>query len=332
MREVLVVGGTRFVGRHIVTSLRDRGMRVTLFNRGRHADTFPDLPQVHGDRDRPDQLEPLAEREWDAVVDTCAYRPPQVEALLDALAGEPHYTLVSTVSVYDERGATGIDEGGALHSPQFEGEVDGRSYGPLKVGCETVAGRSGLPLLVVRPGVVAGPHDPTDRFTYWVTRVAAGGAMLAPEGPDAEVQWIDVRDLGDWVADSVAERRTGEFNIVNPAGRDTLGGLFAAAERAAGASVEPVWAPGSFLEEHGVRPFMDMPLWLPADTRMIFSSDRARAAGLHCRPTEETVRDVLAWARVERGDEPHRAGLPPDREQALIAAWRAQQEGSAGAG
>lgn len=324
--DVLVVGGTRFVGRAIVEAARGRGADVTLFNRGNRADVFPELPLIEGDRDRPEDLARLSERTWDAVIDTCAYRPPQVRALLEALAGQPHYTLISTISVYADASEGGPDEKAPVHPPLVDGEVTGETYGALKVGCERAADGAGVPLLIVRPGLVAGPHDPTDRFTYWPVRVAAGGEVLAPGGPDVDVQWIDVRDLGAFVAASVEATRTGTFNVVNPPGRDSLGGLLAASATAAGTAPEWVWADESFLLDQGVAPFRDLPLWVPADDRglMRTSNARAAAAGLVCRPTIQTVRDTLAWARTDRGDGAWSAGLDADRERRLIEAWRSR--------
>lgn len=322
--DVLVVGGTRFVGRWIVEALLQRDLEVTLFNRGSHADVFPDVTSIHGDRDVPGDLERLGERRWDAVIDTCAYRPEQVRSLLATVTARPHYTLVSTISVYDDPDPTGADEGSELKEALFAGEVTGETYGPLKVGCEQVAAAAGLPLFVVRPGLVAGPHDPTDRFTYWVKRIAAGGEVLAPEGPDLDVQWIDVRDLGEWIAATSVAGHTGTFNAVNPAGRDTLGGLLQAAGTASDSAPELVWADETFLLEHEVTPFRDLPLWVPEEDRglMRVSSERARQAGLACRPTMQTVRDTLAWLRTGRGEGAWQAGIDRRREAELISAWR----------
>lgn len=325
--DVLVVGGTRFVGRYIVEAALDRGLNVTLFNRGNHPEVFPDPPLIRGDRDQADDLAQLADRPWDAVIDTCAYRPEQVRSLLAVLSGRPHYTLVSTISVYDDPPEAGPNEDDPVHEPLFEGEVTGETYGPLKVGCERVAEESELPLLIARPGLVAGPYDPTDRFTYWVRRVAEGGQILAPEGPDVDVQWIDVRDLGLWVAAMCEGGATGTYNVVNPAGRDTLGGLLATCRDGDGDGVELVWADGDFLLEHDVAPFRDLPLWLPEDHRSLArsSSERAVAQGLSCRPTAQTVRDTRAWLRTERGDAEWKAGLKFERERDLIDRWQVRQ-------
>ena len=331
--ELLVVGGTRFVGRFIVAAAMERGVSVTLFHRGNHPDVFPELPTIVGDRDVPGELAQLGERRWDAVIDTCGYRPEQVRSLLDVLEGDPHYTFISSVSVYGDVLDGPPNEDAQLASPLYDEELTGATYAGLKVGCEQVAIDGATNVLIIRPGLVAGPWDPTDRFTYWCVRASAGGPVLAPEAPDLEVQWIDARDLGDFVAASSAAGRTGRFNVVTPPGRDTLGGLLAAADstgRAAPADdpLEVVWADEDFLAEHDVAPWSDLPLWLTSEQRPLMrtSNDRAAAAGLSCRPTAQTVQDTLAWFRTERGDETLKAGLDRERELALIERWKAQRK------
>lgn len=336
--KLLVLGGTRFLGRAIVASALERGHQVTLFHRGRTGrDLFPGLERLIGDREA--GLAALAGRRWDAAIDTCGY-VPRVVALSAAALRESvaHYTFVSTISVYADAATPGLDETaarGTLADPAVE-EVTGETYGPLKAMCEDVvtaafAGRA----LVVRPGLIVGPHDPTGRFTYWVERVAAGGEVLAPGDPAATVQFIDARDLAAWIIHAAERSLAGVVHASGPTAPLTMRGFLDTCVRALGSAARLTWAPDAFLEAHGVVPWSEMPLWVPAAERGFLALDlsRALAGGLACRPLDETVRDTLAWATSGEpgtsaaslappaGDKV--PGLNAHREKTLLAALKA---------
>src|SRR5260221_13589599 len=228
--RLLILGGTAFVGRHLVEAALARGHTVTLFNRGRrNPDLFPELERLRGER--PDDLAALRGREWDAAIDTSGYTPRAVAASAGLLAeAVAHYTFISTISVYADEMPAGTDENGPLSQmPEDKAgteEVTGETYGPLKVLAEQAA-EAAMPgrVLTPRPGLIVGPYDPTDRFTYWPARVARGGEVLAPDGPDVPVQFIDARDLAAWTLDSVEAGRTGVFNLTGPAQPLTFGDL-----------------------------------------------------------------------------------------------------------
>lgn len=325
--NVLVLGGTRFLGRHIVARLLADGHGVTVFNRGRtNPDLFPGADVRRGDRDG--GLDALGDGRWDAVVDTCGYVPRVVAASAAALRGRvDRYVFVSSISVYaDPPGdpADGPDEAApvaTLADPTTE-VVDGATYGALKARCEDeVRARFGDAALVIRPGIIVGPHDPTDRFTYWPARVDRGGPFVAPEGPAATFQAIDVRDLADWTVAATATGLGGTYNAVGPAAGATFGALFDACAAAAGRPAEPVWVAPDRLAALGVAPWSDLPLWLPPDGRWLMRTriDRALRHGLTFRPLAATVADTLAWHRSRDASAPLAAGLAPQREAELLA-------------
>lgn len=320
--DILIIGGTRFLGRHVAAAALARGHRLTLFHRGRTgADLFPDVPHILGDRDG--GLDALGDGRWDAVVDTCGYVPRVVRASAERLAGVSRYAFVSSISVYKDVTADGPDEDHPVSEPPPDAveTVDGETYGPLKVGCEravrTVFGERAL---IVRPGLLVGPHDPTDRFAYWPARTAEGGRMLAPPA-DGRLQVIDARDLADWLVRGLEDGLSGTFNATGPAEPHRFGDVVAACVAATGGVAEPVHAGDAALGAAGVRPWTDLPLWLPAGHDGIHRTDvsRAVAAGLRFRPLEETVRDVAAWLAARPEGAPA-TGLPRAREAEVLAA------------
>lgn len=323
--KVLILGGTLFLGRHLVEAARARGDEVTIFNRGRTSpDLFPDVERLLGDRDG--DLGALAGRSWDAVVDTSARIPRWVREFA-AVAGDgtAHYTFVSSISVYADTSEPGTDESAPVHSladETTEAITDAETYGALKALCERTAeelfpGRA----LSVRPGLIVGPHDDSGRFTYWVHRIAAGGAVLAPEPRDQPVQLIDVRDLAAWMLAMAERRAVGIFNATGPARPLTMEEMLEEIVSATGRSAELVWAEERALADAGVEAWSDLPLWLAPNVDpkhagfMSIDVSKALAAGLAFRPLSETIRDTLAHAEPTAD-----AGLDPERERELLPA------------
>ncbi|KAB8188544.1 NAD-dependent epimerase/dehydratase family protein [Lysobacter maris] len=357
--RILVMGGTGFLGPHFVEAARARGHRLTLFNRGKtnperfSGAEYADVEQLHGDR-KSDLSALDAGQRWDVVLDTSAYVPADVTRSTRLLAPRTgQYLVVSTVSVYARNDLPGMDEDGALielPDPTVT-EVNGETYGGLKALCERAA-EAEMPgrTTIVRPGLIVGPGDTTDRFTYWPARADRGGEILAPGRPDGPTQFIDVRDLAAFLLHLLEQRTVGTFNADAPAGALTMGRLLETCQQVArrmnvmncittpcpqppGASSTLTWVPADFLERHEVQPWRDMPAWIPAEGEYAgfghTSSARAQAAGLGYRPLEDTVRDTLAWWReqpAERRAKP-RAGLDAAREREVLAAWHRERTG-----
>lgn len=328
--NLLILGGTIFLGRHLVEAALARGHQVTLFNRGQHNPAlFPDVEKIRGDRTV--DLAPLRGRRWDAVIDTCGYVPRHVRAAATALADQvEHYTFVSSISVYADFTQPGLDEAsavGVLNDPSVE-EITGETYGPLKALCEEAA-EAALPgrVLNVRPGLIVGPHDPSDRFTYWPYRVARGGEVLAPGIPQHAVQIIDGRDLADWQILMAERRMVGVYNATGPAEPLTLETVLASCQAVAGSNATFTWVHEEFLAEQQVGAFVEMPLWVPESEAGIEQVNCAKAiqAGLTFRPLATIIADTLAWQQTRPADHTWRAGITPEREEALLAAWRQQQ-------
>ena len=335
--KILILGGTLFLGRAVAAAL-ERGHEVTLFNRGRHA-AEPDsgVENLIGDRDG--QLDALRGRTWDAVVDTSGYVPRLVRASAELLAASvERYVFISSVSVYADFSRP-IDESSPLATMPDESleEVTGPSYGPLKVLCERAV-EEALPgrALVIRPGLIVGPHDPTVRFSYWTARIARGGEVLAPGDPGTPVQLIDARDLAGWTIGMIEAGRPGVFNASGGPGL-TMGELLDTCRSASGSEAHLTWVDETFLTERGVVPWAHLPLWMPPsrESHTYFhriGTDRALAAGLTFRPLAETVRETLAWQRWSEGRPlPEKPGVPvPDvtlgaaRERELLDEWHAR--------
>ena len=330
--KLLILGGTIFLGRHLVDAALERDHDVTLFNRGQHnPELFPDVEKLRGDRDG--DLSALEGRHWDAVIDTCGYVPRIVRQSAEMLADQvEHYTFVSSLSVYAGFSRPGIDETapvGRVDDPTVE-EVTAETYGPLKALCEEAA-EAAMPgrVCTVRPGLIVGPHDPTDRFTYWPVRVAAGGDVLAPFGPDFFIEFTDVRELAGWMLHVAEARVTGVYNASGPGYQLTMGEFLSTCRTVSGSDARFVWANADFLSEQGVQPWSDMPLWVGDDPSMAgfsaFDSSRAIAQGLTFRPVDETISATLAWAQGRPADHQWRAGLVPQREQEVLQAWQAKK-------
>ena len=341
--RLLVLGGTKFLGRAAVEAALERGHEVTLFNRGEtNPDLFPKAEKLRGDRDG--DLSALEGREWDAVIDPSGFVPRVVRASAELLRASGHYLFVSSGSVYAEPYTPGYDESAyaemLTHLPLLErGEETGtvpfpvqledpdseevlEDYGALKAACEDVV-REAFPEAHtnVRAGLIVGPHDGSGRFTYWPLRIAAGGEALAPAPPERLVQFIDVRDLGAWLVTACEKRVTGTFNVTGEPVE--LADVLAACP----GDAKVVWVEEEFLLEQGVGPWMELPLWVPRSEEAFLqmSVAKAMAAGLRLRPLEETARDTLAWARETGAQlvtetQYGTAGLDPAREAELLRA------------
>ena len=341
--NLLILGGTRFIGQHLARSALAQGHGVTLFNRGQQAaQTDPRLETIQGDRHL--DLGRLANRQWDAVIDTCGYLPSAVAASASALAQSvKHYVFISSISVYADFSAMGATEDAALiqltpgqltaaNAIRPTGPVSattyGELYGGLKVLCEQAANNA-MPgrVLVLRPGLVVGSGDYSDRFTYWVNRVAQGGEVLVPGEPLRQLQLIDAADLARWTIRLVEQEVVGAFNATCAPTQLTMAGLLNACRRVAHSDAKFTWVDDGFLLAEGVAPWSELPLWIPASMTemrgfMQFDDAKASAAGLATRPIEETIGDVLAWARNRDPELPLKAGLTADTEAKLLKKWR----------
>jgi nucleoside-diphosphate-sugar epimerase len=323
--KILVVGGTKFLGRATAEAALERGHELTLFNRGETNPTlFPEVEQVRGDRTK--NLSALAGRDWDAVVDPSGYIPADVRASAEELRDRVgRYLYVSSISVYADfsRGPTEDSPRAALEDgkPDDELMLPGYdNYGALKALAEdAVTDVFGDRAIIVRPGLIVGPHDPTGRFTYWPHRIAQGGEFLIPAPPDELQQFVDVRDLGGWMVELLEQGASGPFNATHPG--TSRAELVESATRVSASDATPVWTDPDWLVAQGVGQWMELPLWLHnGDSVGMHSADVSRAidAGLAFRPLDDVVRGTLEQA--ETTDE---AGLAPERERELLEAWRA---------
>lgn len=329
--RILMIGGTRFLGRAMVEEAVSQGHTVTLFNRGQsNRDLFPDLEHLHGDRDR--DLSALQGRQWDIAIDTCGYIPRHVRMTAELLADAvEHYTFISSISVYS-RFSAGMDEYGPLgllDDPTVE-QITGETYGPLKVLCEQAA-EAAMPgrVLHMRAGLIVGRYDPTDRFSYWPLRVARGGDFVAPGGPQYPVQFIDVRDISAFTLALAATHSTGVYNVTGPERVMTLGEVITTSQQITGARATPVWMDKDFLLANDVQPWVELPLWIPesednSHTMNQVSNQKAVQAGLTFHPLAETISDLFTWAAARPADYTLRAGLSAEKERALLEKWQQQ--------
>lgn len=325
--DILILGGPNFLGRAAIDAALAAGHNVTVFNRGQtNPGLYPEIEKLRGDRDG--QLDALRGRKWDVVIDNSGYVPRIVRQSAELLGDSAgRYVFISTISVYKDFDRAGIDEGYPLAALEDEAveEVRGDTYGGLKVLCErAVRDIYGDRALIIRPGLIVGPHDPTHRFTYWATRVAHGGDVLAPVGSDYRIQVIDVRDLAEWALRMAEASASGIYNATGPDYGISLGALLETAKEVSGSDARFVWASEEFLLANNVTPWSLLPLWVPAGVKVHHTSiQRALDAGLKFRSLTQTVRDTLAWAQSAPPPDPPPAGLTPEREVELLAAWRA---------
>ena len=319
--KLLLLGGARFLGRALTDAALARNHELTFFNRGHtNPSLYPEVERLVGDR--AGDLASLRARAWDAVLDTCGYVPDVVRASAVALAGAATYCFVSSVSVYADQSVPAAEESavGSLGELPAD-EVTNESYGPLKALCENAVRETfGDRALIVRPGLIVGPHDPTGRFTYWPHRVSRGGEVLAPGPPERPTQFVDVRDLAEWMLSLCERRAVGTYNATRPG--TSFAELLETCQNVARADATVTWVSDEFLLEQGVGEWMELPLWL-ADPAYAAADrvdvTRALDAGLAFRPLEETVRAILRDAAPRDA-----AGLTPQREHALLEAWHAR--------
>jgi 2'-hydroxyisoflavone reductase len=321
--RILIIGGAVFLGRTIAEIALKQGHSLTLFNRGKsNPELFPQAERLIGDRSI--DLSPLEGRQWDAVIDTCGYLPGDARRSAQALASAvDHYTFISTAQVYADLSKPAADEEAALASLKQGNseELSGETYGPLKALCEqevmkVFPGRA----LIVRPGLIVGPYDPSDRFAYWLQRVAEGGEVLVPGPPDRPIQFIDGRDLAEWILRMAAERQAGTYNAIGPENRMHMEEFLQICKSITQSDASFTWVDDPFLLEHKVEPWSDMPLWIPHDhpsLSQIFtvSGEKARGDGLTHRSVDQTVRDMLQWIRARPEGSKMRLGISRQRER-----------------
>lgn len=338
--KILILGGTRFLGRHLAQRALDAGHQVSLLHRGQSGPgLFPRAEHHIADRDG-DIAAALAGGTWDVAIDTSAYFPRQVRSVAAALAGRVgQYQLVSTISVYAGFDAAGNAEDAPLQTladAELQTAVSGENYGGLKALCEAEAQAAfGTRCLISRPGLLVGPFDPTGRFTWWAqrfVRAAAGdGEVLAPGTADAPMQCIDCRDAAAWMLLQAETGTGGVFNLTGPERAATMGDLMTTAQQALAPQARLLWVGEDFLLGEGVAPWSDVPVWLPRAQAGLHRTHigRALASGLRCRPLAQTLADTAAWvasapAPAAGGPLRPKVGLSPEREAALREAWRAR--------
>lgn len=325
--RVLILGGTGFLGPHFVEALQAGGHQLTLFNRGKsNPGLFKDLETLIGDRDG--KLDALKGHDWDVVIDDSGYVPRHVKLSADLLKDHVRqYLYVSSISVYGTFPKPGLNEDDTVATPpdaKVE-EVTGATYPGLKAACEQVVESTyGRRSTIVRPHFVVGPGDSTDRFTYWVARVARGGQVLAPGSASDPLQYIDVRDLAAFMRRCAEQRPPGRFNACTPPGAHTMGELLDSCKRASGSNATFVWADAAFIQKNGLMEKGELPIWLPPDGPLsgaaLINSARAVQQGLRFHDLDTTVRDTLAWNSKRPAEQRDKlaAGLTPEREAELL--------------
>ncbi len=325
--KILVLGGTVFLGRALTDAAIAAGHSVTHLNRGKSSAADARVETLNADRTDAGALRAvLAGRHWDAVIDTSGFLPQVVQLSADALRSSTRrYLFVSSISAYGEQGYGEDDRVQPALDPVPDAVVMAQNYGALKGMCEAVA-QSVFDdrALIVRAGLIVGPHDPTDRFTYWPVRVARGGRVLAPGRPARTVQFIDVRDLAEWMVRALASNTGGTFNATGPSRPIAMQALLEACREVSGSDAAFEWLDDDTLAAKEVAPWKDMPLWLPdADPHargfMNVPIERAIAQGLALRPLAATIAATLAWARTRPSGYVWRAGLTAERERVILA-------------
>lgn len=332
--RILILGGTGFIGPNQVQYALDRKHNVTLFNRGRsNPGLFPGVPRLIGDRNVAGGHDALKKGSWDVVIDNPTSDPKWVRGAGEALKGRVgHYMFVSTISVFSDNSKP-IDENGPLHTPaDIDKPYDRATYGPNKVASEMEAARQfGKNVTIVRPGLIVGAGDLSDRFSYWPVRIDKGGEILAPGTPDDPVQYVDARDLSEWMIRLAESRTMGTFNATGPRTPTNIGEMLYGIKAVTTSDARFTWVPAEVLAEQQVRGWSDMPVWLPPTGRTAafarVNCAKAHAAGLTFRPLADTAEATLAWYKTRPAAEQEklRAGIAPEKEKAVLAAWHARK-------
>ncbi len=341
--KILIIGGTRFLGRHLIAAAKARNHEITLFHRGKHlAQGIENVEEIFGNRN--DDLNRLRNRNWDAVIDTCGYLPQTVkksaEALKDSAA---QYVFISSISAYADFTETDYDETAPLAALTEEqkikaGRIDARGeiaavvledmYGALKAACEREAQTIfGEKTLVVRSGLIVGAFDTTDRFTYWAMRVAKGGEILAPGAPKRFVQFIDARDLAEWIVKMIENRASGIYNAAGKPFETTMEKMLEEIKSVSRSDARFVWADEDFLKREQIAEWSEMPLYLAESVKeargfLSANIDKALAHGLKFRALSDTVQDTIAWRQTQSGE--MKAGIAPERERELLGKLRGE--------
>ena len=339
--NLLILGGTGFLGPHVVEAALARGHAMTLFNRGRtNPGLFGGLEKLRGNRDpkKGPGLEALEGRRFDAVVDTSGYFPRIVRASAELLAGSVRqYVYISSISVYADTSIVDMDESGPIATMEDETlEEFGdefQYYGPLKALCEKAA-EAAMPgrTTSIRPGLIVGPRDNVPRFAYWPVRVDRGGEVLSPGSQDDPVQYIDARDLAELIIKTIEDTNTGTFNVTGPNAPTNIAELLHGCKAVTGGDARFTWVEADFLAGQGIRPWADMPVWVPPTGEYAglhsINGKKAIEAGLTTRPLAVTVADTLEWYHAWPADEPFpwRGGISPEREVEVLAAWHAREK------
>lgn len=334
--RILVLGGTRFVGRVFVEEALAQGHQVTTFNRGQTGHDVPGVAAVRGDREnRSDLLSLVQGREWDWVVDTSGYVPQVVGNAARLLSDRASaYVFLSTISVYLGWPAEPVNEDSDVYDcpPDAPGTAEDEAnwsaaqYGAYKAGCERAVQEAfeGA-VTVLRPGVILGPQENVGRLTWWLRRIAQGGRVLAPGQPTKPIQPIDIRDLTAFTLSCLQHTTTGVFNVTAPQGHATFGVMLEACCRVTGSKAEFTWVDDEFLVEQDVRQWTEIPLWRTPEGTWAVDSTKATAAGLTCRPIADTVRDTYTWLKESSGpsayDRQSHHGLAKERERKLLNVW-----------
>ncbi|MBP6771760.1 MAG: twin-arginine translocation signal domain-containing protein [Gemmatimonadaceae bacterium] len=331
--RILILGGTGFIGPYQVQYALDRKHKVTLFNRGKTNSTlFPKVPRLIGDRNLPDGHDALKKGTWDVVIDNPTANPTWVRGAGQALKGRVgQYLFVSTISVFSDNSKP-VDENGPLNTPSdIDAPYNAQAYGSNKVRSEMEAKTQfGDNVTIVRPGLIVGPGDLSDRFSYWPVRIDKGGEILAPGNPNDPVQYVDALDLSQWIVRLGEAHTLGTFNATGPKSPTTIAEMLYGIKAVTTSDAKFTWVPAEFLAEKQVRAWSDMPVWVPSTGRTAGFSrvicQKANDAGLTFRPLADTAKDTLTWyhSRPAAEQEKARAGLAADKEKTVLAEWHAK--------
>jgi len=324
--KVLILGGTTFLGPYLVQELQQHGHQVTIFTRGNHPCKFANVEELKGDRDG--NLEALNNRHWDAIIDTSGQLPRVVRNSSELFSNATkHYTFISTIGVYQDFHKQKIAESYPLAKLENENdeEITEKNYGTLKAACEEIV-KSYFPerYLIVRPGLIIGPRDPTNRFSYWPKRVQKGGEILAPGSPDQLLQFIDVRDLAKWIVAMVETQSVGIYNVTGPAQPINFEQFLRECQKVSDSHSTLTWIDEEFLNDHQIQDWVELPLWLSSKRNMPgfqnVSIEKALQSGLTFRPLAETIQIILDQDNATIDQK--QSSLDPEKERALLNMWK----------